>query len=207
MSAPSASLEGSSAPNVLPGTSAAYLADATEARGLAGHAEAVALPATLQEVAAVVAWCYERDLLIVPRGGGTGFAGGAVPRGGVVVATDRLTHVRSFEPLLWRMEVEAGVRTADVRGLARELGHAGDGNLHSTFLVARESAADVAAAEGAAIELFELVVRLGGAISGEHGLGLVKQGRDQWSPRVRELHAALKSAFDPKHLMNPGKKL
>jgi glycolate dehydrogenase FAD-linked subunit len=71
----------------------------------------------------VVGWCYERDVPIVPRGGGTGYAGGAVPLdGGVVLSLERLTKLRSFEPLLWRMHVEAGVPTAEVRRIARESG-------------------------------------------------------------------------------------
>ena len=111
------------AEHVLPGHERAYLEDATRVRGLAGRADAVVLPGTREEVAAVVAWCYEHELAIVPRGGGTGYAGGAVPiDGGVVVALERLTRVRAFDPLLWRMHVEAGVRTGDVRRLARESG-------------------------------------------------------------------------------------
>jgi glycolate oxidase subunit GlcD len=70
-----------------------------------------------------VEWCYSNDVPIVPRGGGSGFSGGAVPvGGGVVVSLERMTRVRSFDPGLWRMEVEAGLRTADVRRLARENG-------------------------------------------------------------------------------------
>ena len=107
---------------VLEGVPAQYLADATEARGLRGRADAVVLPRSSEEVAEVVAWCYEHDAPITPRGGGTGFAGGAVPLGGVVLGLERLRKVRSLEPLLWRMEVEAGVTTADVRRLARENG-------------------------------------------------------------------------------------
>jgi glycolate oxidase subunit GlcD len=101
---------------------AQYLADETEGRGLRGRADAVALPRSADEVARVVAWCYEHDVPIVPRGGGTGFAGGAVPFGGVVVALERLAGVRSFEPTVWRMEVEAGVTTANVRRIARDGG-------------------------------------------------------------------------------------
>ena len=107
---------------VLPGTSAAYLSDSTEERGLGGHADAVVLPGDTDEVARVVAWCYEREVPIVPRGGGTGFAGGAVPFGGVVLALDRMTAVRSFQPLVWRIEVEAGMPTADLRRIVRESG-------------------------------------------------------------------------------------
>ncbi len=102
---------------------AAYLADETEARGLRGRADAVALPRTAEEVAEVVAWCYERGVAIVTRGGGTGYAAGAVPvDGGVVLSLERLDRVRSFEPLLWRIHVEAGIRTSELRRIAREGG-------------------------------------------------------------------------------------
>jgi glycolate dehydrogenase FAD-linked subunit len=102
---------------------AAYLTDQTEARGLRGRADAVALPRTAEEVAEVVAWCYAHDVAIVPRGGGTGYAAGAVPlEGGVVLSLERLDRVRSFDPLLWRIHVEAGVRTSELRRIAREGG-------------------------------------------------------------------------------------
>ncbi|HYZ17951.1 MAG TPA: FAD-binding protein, partial [Gaiellaceae bacterium] len=99
---------------------AAYLADETERRGITGRADAVALPSSADEVARVVAWCYEHDVPVVPRGGGTGYAAGAVPLdGGIVLSLERLTTLRSFEPLLWRMHVEAGVPTAEVGRIAR----------------------------------------------------------------------------------------
>jgi len=98
-------------------------ADATVAMGLRGRADAIVAPRDAEQVAAVVAWCYERGVAIVPRGGGTGWAGGAVPvDGGVVVSLERLNRVRSFDPLLWRIEVEAGVLTCTVQRLARENG-------------------------------------------------------------------------------------
>jgi glycolate oxidase subunit GlcD len=99
------------------------LRDATEAHGLRGHADALALPRDAEEVAAVLAWCYEHDVALTPRGGGTGFAGGAVPlRGGVVLDLRHLNRVRSVDPELWRAEVEAGVTTATLRRRARESG-------------------------------------------------------------------------------------
>ncbi len=101
----------------------AELHDATEAHGLAGRADALALPRSAEEVAAVLAWCYKHDVPLTPRGGGTGFAGGAIPlEGGVVLDLRRLNRMRSLEPALWRAEVQAGVRTAEVRRLARESG-------------------------------------------------------------------------------------
>ena len=102
---------------------ATYVQDASIASGVRGRADAVVRPGTAEEVAAVVAWCYANDVAVIPRGGGTGFAGGAVPLdGGVVLSLERLKRVRSLDPLLWRMEVEAGLPTADVHRLARENG-------------------------------------------------------------------------------------
>jgi glycolate oxidase subunit GlcD len=92
-------------------------------RGVQGSADAVVLPSTTEEVAAVMRWCYEHDVPLTARGGGTGLAGGAIPvGGGVVIGFERMNRVRQFDPLLWRMHVEAGVTTADVQRLARENG-------------------------------------------------------------------------------------
>jgi glycolate oxidase subunit GlcD len=108
---------------VLPGTTRAYLTDATESRNLRGRADAIALPADAEQVAKLVSWCYEHDVPIVPRGGGTGFTGGAVPvDGGVVVSLERLTKIRHLDPGFWRAAAEAGVITADLRRRARENG-------------------------------------------------------------------------------------
>jgi glycolate oxidase subunit GlcD len=99
-----------------------YLADLM-GRGVTGTADAVVFPSTVEEVAAVMRWCYENDTPLTARGGGTGLAGGAIPvQGGVVIGFERLNKVRAFDPLLWRMHVEAGVTTGDVQRLARESG-------------------------------------------------------------------------------------
>jgi glycolate oxidase subunit GlcD len=99
-----------------------YLADLM-GRGVQGSADAVVLPSTVEEVAAVMRWCYEHDVPLTARGGGTGLTGGAIPvSGGVVIGFERLNKVRQFDPLLWRMHVEAGVTTGDVQRLARESG-------------------------------------------------------------------------------------
>jgi glycolate dehydrogenase FAD-linked subunit len=65
------------------------------------------------------------------------------------------------------------------------------------------------AAEAVGEELFALVTTLGGSIAGEHGVGWSKRGRleSQWPARTLDLHEQIKRAFDPKGLLNPGKKL
>jgi glycolate dehydrogenase FAD-linked subunit len=108
---------------VRPGTDRAYLSDATESRNLRGRADAVALPTDAEQVARTVGWCYEHDVPVIPRGGGTGFTGGAVPLdGGVVLSLEHLAKIKNLDPGLWRAEVEAGVITSDLRRRARENG-------------------------------------------------------------------------------------
>jgi FAD/FMN-containing dehydrogenase len=107
----------------------AVLADAS---GLRGRVGAIVAPADAAQVAAVVAWCYARDVPMIPVGGRSGYSGGIVPAGSGggaadrddVVAIDlrRLDRIRSFAPLRWRMEAEAGVTTATVARRARESG-------------------------------------------------------------------------------------
>jgi len=100
-----------------------YLHDSTEMQGLRGRADAVVAPRSVEQIGELVRWCYLRGLPMVPRGGGTGFAGGAVPiEGGVVCSMERLTAVREITPECWRMAVDAGVTTARVQRLARENG-------------------------------------------------------------------------------------
>ena len=100
-----------------------YDHDATLSRGLSARAELVVRPGSTAEVAAVLALCYERDVPIVPRGGGTGLAGGAVAiRGEVVCSLERMRAIRELEPGLWRIHPEAGVTTRHVQRLARENG-------------------------------------------------------------------------------------
>ncbi len=105
------------------GPESEYNRDLSRRRGVEGRADAVALPGTPEEVRALLAWCYEHDVPITPRGGGTGLTGGAAPvEGGVVCSLERLRQVREIDPPLWRMFPEAGVRTREVQRLAREHG-------------------------------------------------------------------------------------
>jgi len=95
-----------------------------DASGLSGVAPVLARPGSAEQVRELVAWAYANDVAILPVGGMTGFAGGVVPLDDpcIAVSLERLSRVRSFDPLLWRMEVEAGATTATVQRLARENG-------------------------------------------------------------------------------------
>ena len=111
------------ADSVLPGDTREYLSDYSETHNLRGRADAVAVPKDADAVAATVRWCDAHDVPMIPRGGGTGLAGGAVPLdGGVVISLERLTGPVQLDAELWRAHVPAGVRTGDLQRRARESG-------------------------------------------------------------------------------------
>ncbi len=86
-------------------------------------------------------------------------------------------------------------------------GHMGDGNLHPTFLTDERNLEEMARVEKALHEIFEEALRLGGTITGEHGVGLAKKSflpkalGDNQIRVMRELRRAL----DPRQILNPGK--
>jgi glycolate oxidase len=86
-------------------------------------------------------------------------------------------------------------------------GHAGDGNLHVNFLVDRTNPEVMARADAAVKALFEETLRLGGTISGEHGVGLTKAPYIglELSEEVLALMRRIKQAFDPAGILNPSK--
>lgn len=86
-------------------------------------------------------------------------------------------------------------------------GHAGDGNLHPTATTDARDHEEIKRVEAAFEEIFEAAIRLGGTITGEHGVGVVKAPFLEWKigPAGIAAMKAIKDSFDPHHLLNPGK--
>ena len=102
--------------------------------------------------------------------------------------------------------VERTHEIAAAEGLEAALyGHAGDGNLHVNLLFDSDDAwpAVMRAAEA----IYREAVALGGTITGEHGVGLLKRGflSIEQPPEVIEVQRRLKACLDPGHILNPGK--
>jgi glycolate oxidase len=115
----------------------------------------------------------------------------------IVVPRGRLEELFTFAA---RLQKKHGIAIAC-------FGHAGDGNIHTNVMVDFNQPGADKRSEAALDELFAQVLAWGGALTGEHGIGLAKQ---RWWPMavskdVRELHRVMKAALDPKGILNPGK--
>jgi len=88
-------------------------------------------------------------------------------------------------------------------------GHAGNGNLHVNLMVHPDDEDEMARAETCLRELVETVLRLGGTLSGEHGIGTKKRQflPLEIEPDTLTLMRELRRVFDPQGILNPGKKL
>jgi len=88
-------------------------------------------------------------------------------------------------------------------------GHAGDGNMHPSVVFDPQDPAMVQRAEAAFGAVMQLGLDLGGTITGEHGVGLLKRTwlETELGETGLAVHRAVKDAFDPRHLLNPGKVL
>jgi glycolate oxidase len=115
----------------------------------------------------------------------------------IVVPLDRQVELVEFvSSLREKSKLKIGV-----------FGHCGDGNLHVNFMYNESDAEETNRSVGALRELMQKVVELGGAISGEHGVGLAKTPfvRMQFNDAEWRTMKSIKQAMDPKGILNPGK--
>ncbi len=100
-----------------------------------------------------------------------------------------------------------GEMTAKHRLRCVNVFHAGDGNLHPLILFDANDGDQLHRAEAFGAEILELSVAMGGTVTGEHGVGVEKLSSMcvQFSPAERGQMLAVKRAFDPAGLLNPGK--
>jgi glycolate oxidase subunit GlcD len=113
-----------------------------------------------------------------------------------------------------RSRIAAFLDGCDAIAAARDivigvLGHAGDGNMHPTICFDRSDPDQQARAFGAFDDILELGLALGGTITGEHGVGVLKLDwlERELGPVGIDVHHAIKNALDPAGLLNPGKVL
>ncbi len=88
-------------------------------------------------------------------------------------------------------------------------GHAGNGNIHVNLLGNPDDEAQMQAMHRCLDDVFSLVLRLGGTLSGEHGVGIEKKAyiAREIEPQTLQLMRSLKQVFDPRGILNPGKTL
>jgi glycolate oxidase len=116
----------------------------------------------------------------------------------IVVPRSRLSDLINFAE---QLQMKSGFPIAC-------FGHAGDGNIHVNIMVSQQQQQkERETIDQLLDQLFTQVLEWGGSITGEHGVGLAKLPwwKQATTPGVRDLHARLKSALDPHHILNPGK--
>lgn len=111
---------------------------------------------------------------------------------------------RSELPLALKKFSEIGKK---YRLFMANFSHAGDGNIHVNIMISGKDDDERKRAYKAVEEIFDITIQLGGTISGEHGVGVTKApflGKELTEGHIR-LMKAIKSFFDPKGVLNPGK--
>ncbi|ANB34089.1 2-hydroxy-acid oxidase [Rhodovulum sulfidophilum] len=101
-------------------------------------------------------------------------------------------------------ETRADIAQASIPGPI--LGHVGDGNFHAILLVEPDNAAELAEAKALAHRMVERALRMGGTVTGEHGIGMGKLDyMEEEHGAAWDVMGQIKRALDPMTLMNPGK--
>jgi glycolate oxidase len=171
--------------------------------GRAGDDEAAALATVFRDAGAL--WAeqstdeFEAEALFAARR----LAYPALERLGPLLTEDICVPRSKVPAMLAAIEDIAERHGTSISTIA----HAGDGNLHPLIRTPVGDDAAREAAQAAFEEMLRVAIAMGGTVTGEHGVGLLKRGgmQAELSPGVLALQVAVKQTLDPKNLFNPGK--
>jgi glycolate oxidase len=174
-----------------------------DAPGQAGEEEADAMLACFESVGAT--WsarstdAEEAEALFAARR----LAYPALERLGPVLSEDICVPKMLVPEMLARIERIAGEHDTHIANIA----HAGDGNLHPLMITSPDDEPARLRAQAAFERIIDEAIELGGTVTGEHGVGLLKRRglEDEAGPVVLDMHRAIKQALDPAGIFNPGK--
>lgn len=127
----------------------------------------------------------------------------AMERLGPVLTEDVCVPKKHVPEMLSRIE-QIGLRYETT---IANIAHAGDGNLHPLLITPHDDLPARERAQAAFAEIIDAALQLGGTVTGEHGVGLLKMDGlvQELDPVVLEMHRAVKKALDPRGILNPGK--
>jgi glycolate oxidase len=127
----------------------------------------------------------------------------ALERLGPVLTEDVCVPRAKVPEMLGRIESAAQRHAITIANIA----HAGDGNLHPLLIVDHGDLQAKERAQRAFDEIVAAALSLGGTVTGEHGVGLLKKEglAAELSPAVLAMHRSVKQALDPRGILNPGK--
>jgi glycolate oxidase len=187
----------------LEASAAALLLARVDTQGDSGEAEADGLAAAMTGAGAL--WVAqstddaEAEALFEARR----LAYPAFERLGPVLTEDVCVPRSKVPAMLAQIEAIAARHRVQISTIA----HAGDGNLHPLIVTPAGDDAARAAAQAAFEELLDGAIALGGTVTGEHGVGLLKQDgmRRELDPGSLALQRAVRQALDPRGIFNPGK--
>ena len=182
---------------------AALLLARVDTPGDSGAAESAAMAATMAEAGALWAEQSTDDTEAEALFDARRLAYPALERLGPVLTEDVCVPRSKVPEMLEQISAIAarhGVRTATVA-------HAGDGNLHPCLITPPGDEAAREAAQAAFEEFLDAAIALGGTVTGEHGVGILKRDgmRRELDPGALALQDAVRRALDPRGIFNPGK--
>ena len=182
---------------------AALLLARVDTPGESGRTEADAIATTMTDAGAMWAEQSTDDTEAEALFEARRLAYPALERLGPVLTED-ICVPRSKVPAMLdqirKIAVMHGVRIANIA-------HAGDGNLHPLIVTPPGDNAAKQAAQAAFEEFLDAAIALGGTVTGEHGVGLLKRDgmRRELDPGSLALQEAIRTALDPRRIFNPGK--